>query len=107
MQRLSMLAAGNNKNRNSNAKREVKEAETEGKPPVRGGALADLEEQEEARDAAPEESVEAATVAEKQPEEGKEEEDAERPSNNGPVDAPVAEGDQVEGLTRGVCPCRP
>ena len=132
MQRLSLLAAGNNKNRNSVKQRAPEETKPQEAKPRHdedggggggdagdkgddgGGALADLGEGGEARDAADERvetPVGSASVAEEQPdaevgEDPKEEREEEKgPSNNGPVVvAPVEEADQVEGLTQRVCP---
>ena len=108
-----MLAAGNNKNRNSVKQRpqeekveEVEEEAAVAKPPGddngskgdNGGALGELREEDEVLQADAETTETRLANATKVGEDQKGEEGT---SSNGPVEA---EADQVEGLTQRVCP---
>ena len=108
MQRLTMLAAGNNKNRNSVKQRpkeekveEVEEEAAVAKPPGDDkGDVVELREENEVQEADAETTetrlANATEVGEDQRQKGEE-----GTSSNGPVEA---EADQVEGLTQRVCP---
>ena len=112
MQRLTMLAAGNNKNRNSVKQRpqeekvEEEEEAAAAKPPGddngskgdNGGALGELREEDEVLQADAETTETRLANATKVGEDQKGEEGT---SSNGPLEA---EADQVEGLTQRVCP---
>ena len=110
MQRLTMLAAGNNKNRNSVKQRpheeKVEEEEEEAaaaKPPGDDngddkGDVVELREEDEVLEADAETTETRLANATKVGEDQKGEEGS---TSNGPLEA---EADQVEGLTQRVCP---